>query len=87
MSTVTQAERKTVTIEANGSRINGSADVVDDHLIHKSRAADEIDRPAAPASSHVTQTRREIRRNFSTSSSVSSEALLRATSTKGVRRG
>src|SRR6267143_3748500 len=48
MSTVTQAESKTVAMEANGSRINGSADVVDDHRIHKSRAGDEIDRPAAP---------------------------------------
>ena len=48
MSTVTQAESKTVTMEANGGRINGSADVVDDHRIHKSRAGDEIDRPAAP---------------------------------------
>jgi hypothetical protein len=35
-------------MEANGSRINGSADVVDDHRIHKSRAGDEIDRSPAP---------------------------------------
>jgi hypothetical protein len=48
MSTVTQAESKTVSMEANGSRINGSADVVDDHRIHKSRAGDEIDRSPAP---------------------------------------
>ena len=46
MSMVTQADSKTV--ETNGSRIKGSADVVDDHRIHKSRAGDEIDRPAAP---------------------------------------
>ena len=46
MSTVTQVESKTVTME--GSRINGSADVVDDHRIHKSRAGDEIDSLAAP---------------------------------------
>jgi len=45
MSTVTQVESKTVTME--GSRINGSADVVDDHRIHKSRAGDEIDSLAA----------------------------------------
>ena len=48
MSIVTQAESKTLPVEANGSGINGSADVVDDHRIHKSRAGDEIDRPAAP---------------------------------------
>ena len=48
MSTVTQAESKTLPIEANGRRIDGSADVGDNHRINKSTAEDQIDGQAAP---------------------------------------